>query len=62
MPGIYNRQDVRSNIANAVAANKEEMDLEAIVEVVGTGPAQKAAHNGTLPALVYTLSDVGGHA
>lgn len=46
-------------LKDAVAAGKEEADLEAVVAVVGGETAQQAAHEHHLPELV---SELNGHA
>ena len=46
-------------LKDAVAAGKEEADLEAVVAVIGGDRAQEAAHAHHLPELVAELN---GHA
>lgn len=42
-------------INNAIKAVCEEEELESLVEVLGDGTAQSAAHGHTLPVLVATM-------
>lgn len=49
----------RSNITDAVAATKEEIELEAVVNIVGGPKAQRAVQEHRLPQLVSTY--MGGN-
>ncbi len=44
--------DMREKIANHVAANQEETELETLVEVLGDHKAQVAVASHTLPELI----------
>lgn len=44
--------EIRKSLANHIAADKEERELETLVEVFGTRKAQRAVASHTLPELV----------
>ncbi len=45
-------EETRARLANTVQAHKEEVELETLVEVLGTPTAQRAAHAHRLPELI----------
>lgn len=44
--------EIRKSLANHVAADKEETELETLVSVLGTPSAQNAAKSHTLPEMI----------
>lgn len=51
--------EIRQSLANHIAADKEETELETLVEVLGTRKAQRAVKAHSLPELVARVQGHG---